>query len=118
MAEDYTQRATCECYYKFENSGDLGEDNQNQIDLTNNNTVTQSATIPSGTYASPSATKSADFESGSSQYLSAAHNDSTEVDDLTAMTVVCWVRAESLGGANFAVIKAHGWGNAGWRFRY
>lgn len=93
--EDFTQRATCECYYKFENGGDLGEDNQNQIDLTNNNAVAQNADIPSGTFASPSAIKSADFERDTSMSLSASHADSTEVDDLTAITVVFWVKLEA-----------------------
>lgn len=101
MAEDFTQRATCECYYKFENAGDLGEDNQNQIDLTNNNNVTQSADIPSGTYASPSATKSANFEAGSSQSLSAAHNDAQEIDNISALTVVGQFKLESDPGTDF-----------------
>ena len=96
MSEDFTARATCECYYQFENSDDLGLDKQGQIALTNNNTVTQSATLPSGTYASPSAANSADFEVGSTQSLSANHDDSAEIDNLTAYTALAWLKPESV----------------------
>lgn len=112
MAEDFTQRATCEAYYKFENAGDLGEDNQNQIDLTNANAATQSADIPSGTYASPSATKSVDLEQTSSQHLYAVHNDSTEIDDLTALTFLCWLKLESKQA--WARLAEKGYSDGGW----
>jgi hypothetical protein len=95
MSEDFTQRATCECYYKFENASDLGEDNQGQIALTNNNGVSQSSTIPSGTYANPSATKSADFDKASIQYFSASHNDAQEIDNLTAFTALMWIKNDT-----------------------
>jgi hypothetical protein len=73
----------------------LGEDYQGNIALTNNNAVAQSATIPSGTYAAPTATKSADFEADSGQYLTATHAISSEIDDLTALTGCCWINTES-----------------------
>jgi len=94
--EDFTQRASLQCYYKFENASDLGEDYKGNIALTNTNAVTQSATIPSGTYAAPTATKSADFEADSAQYLTAIHDDAQEIDNLTALTMLMWYRPESV----------------------
>ena len=116
LGEDYTARGTCECYYKFENGGDLGEDNQNQIDLTNSG-VTQSATIPVGTFVSPNITKSGDWELGDPDYMTASHAVAAEIDDLTAITIVCWVRPESLVASSFVATMAHEWGS-GWRFRW
>src|SRR3990172_5256187 len=95
--ENFLLRASLQCYYKFENGADLGEDYKGNIALTNVNAVTQSATIPSGTYAAPTATKSASFASASSQRLTATHAVSLELDDLTELTGLAWIRATTLG---------------------
>lgn len=106
--EDFTGRATLQCYYKFENSGDLGLDTQGNIALTNNNSVAQSSTLPSGTYAAPTAANSADFELDSTMSLSANHDDSSEIDNLTAMTTVFWIKPESVPSQTVYVSKASG----------
>ena len=104
--EDFTLRASLQCYYKFENGADLGEDYKGNIALTNVNGVTQSATIPSGTYAGPTAIKSADFERASSQYLSATHDASILIDDITALTVVAWFNPESWAASSCIYLKS------------
>lgn len=113
LAEDFTSRATCESFYDFENNGDLGEDDQGQIAMTNSG-VTQSADVPSGTYAGPSSGKSGDFEQGDPDVMTATHAISSEVDDLTAITAFAWIKLEGTPGEEWIFSKTASTGWDGW----
>ena len=116
-AVDFTADASLVAYYKFENGADLGLDTKGNVNLTNTNGVTQSATIPSGTYATPFATKSASFLGTSVQSLNATHNNSTALDNLTEFTVVMWINHSGTWGTSEDLADKSDSGTDGFRIK-
>jgi len=66
--------------------------------LTDNNTVTQSADAQQGTY-------SADFESGTNEYLEITDGNQEGLDLSTAFTICMWIKPESVAANAFLAGK-------------
>ena len=88
--------------WKLEEASGTRYDSVGSNDLADNNTVGQSADQKEGTY-------SADFEAGNSEYLSIADNASLSITG--SISIVCWVKAETLPGNMDLVNKYNSSGN-------
>lgn len=94
----YKNDADLEALWLFEEAGTRHDDTDNDNDLGDNNTVARTTTHKEGSYA-------ADFERGNSEYLNIADASQTGLDITGNLSIVGWIRPESIGNALMMIAK-------------